>query len=43
MMAMSRFVLPDGSVAATVPDSAVKAPFAAMENPEIVADPAFDV
>src|SRR5215469_403751 len=42
-MAMSRLMLPVGRVPTTVPDRGVKAPFVAIENPEIVDDPEFDV
>ena len=43
MTAISRLVLPEGLTPTTVPSIAVSAPVAAIEKPETVADPAFDV
>jgi hypothetical protein len=40
---MSKSMLPWGSVAATVPDRGVKAPFPSIEKPETVDEPEFAV
>src|SRR6267142_2486157 len=42
-IARSRFVLPDGLVPTVVPETAVSDQFDPMLNPEMVAEPAFEV